>query len=272
MDKKISFNFKQLILNLRKFIENSKRRFLEEISTGTYVAKESCEDNVDPRLVVYADPKSHVAEQYRIMRTNIKSLSPDKNVKSIVFTSSLRGEGKTLTSSNISFSFSQEPDKKVILVDADLRRPGVHKIFGIEKEPGLSEILTGQEDIKKFIQSPRFKGLYIIPSGATPPNPSELLGSKKMKEILEVLKENFDYIFFDTAPIIPVTDAGVLGSLCDGVILLVKAGFTGALDVERAYSLIKEAGATPLGAILTGVVNYIPYYLYRYRYIYVHKY
>ncbi len=262
----------KLLRDLRTFLENYKKRILEEFSTGTYVAKSEADEKIDPRLVIYTDPKSHVAEQYRIMRTNIKSLSPDRNIKSVVFTSALREEGKTITSCNISFCFSQEPERRVILLDADLRRPGIHKIFNIKKTPGLSEILRGSAQLEDFLREPAFKNLYIVPAGDTPPNPSELLGSSKMRTLIENLRERFDYMFFDCAPIIPVTDAGVLGSLCDGVILVVRASSTGALDVERAYSLVKEAGAKPLGAVLTNVVNYIPYYLYRYRYIYVNKY
>jgi capsular exopolysaccharide synthesis family protein len=206
------------------------------------------------------------------MRTNLRSLSPDQPVHSFVVTSALRGEGKTITTCNIALAFAQEPEKKVLLVDADLRKPAVHKIFNLPKEPGLVEVLVDGFDVEYFLAKPLLLNLYVIPAGRTPPNPSELLSSQKIKELIIRFKEKFDYLFFDCPPIIPVTDAGVLGSRVEGTILVVRAASTGALDVERAFSLLKEANANPVGAVLTNVVTYIPYYLYRYRYVYVNKY
>jgi capsular exopolysaccharide synthesis family protein len=206
------------------------------------------------------------------MRTNLRSLSPDKPMHSFTVTSALRGEGKTITTCNISLAFAQESEKKVLLVDADLRKPAVHKIFNIPKEPGLVEILLDGFNEEYFMQKPYLSNLYIIPAGRTTPSPSELLSSQKIKELIIRFKEKFDYLFFDCPPIIPVTDASVLGSQVDGTILVVRAASTGALDVERAFSLLKEGNANPVGAVLTNVVTYIPYYLYRYRYVYVNKY
>jgi len=264
---------RQSLFRLKTFFSEYKRKLLEEVGSTTYILKEDRNsEGIDNRLVIYTDPSSHIAEQYKIMRTNLRSLSQKQPLHSIVITSALRGEGKTVTTCNISLAFAQELEKKVLLIDADLRKPAVHKMFNIPKEPGLVEVLLEEVDINSIIDKPKVANLYILPSGRTPPNPSELLSSNKLKQLIQQLKQKFDYLFFDTPPIIPVTDAGVLGSQVDGSILVVRAGSTGALDVERAFSLLKEANANPVGAVLCNVVTYIPYYLYRYRYVYVNKY
>jgi len=257
------------INKVRGYLEGKKNSILEEISVLSYVTKPKLAgDQVDPRVVAYSDPNSHITEQYRALRTNIISLSPENPVRTFLVTSALRGEGKTISACNLGLIFSKEMEKKVILIDGDMRKSSIHRIFGLNKSPGLSEILSGQAIEDDFFHRPTVENLYVIPSGAPPANPAELLGSVKMKELVVKLRENFDWIIFDVAPILAVTDAGVLGKLLDGSIMVVKAGKTQAVDVERAYSLLLEANANPIGSILTSVVTYIPYYLYRYRYMY----
>ena len=267
---------KQQKLSLRKvreYVQSKKSSLLDEISVLSYVTKPRRDQHeIDPRVVTATDVQSHIAEQYRSIRTNISSLSPEKPVRSFLITSSLRGEGKTISACNLATAFSQEVDKKTILVDADMRKSNIHRVFGLKKEPGLSELLTGKADLDDFIKKPVVENLYIISGGKAPANPVELLGSKRMKQMHERLREEFDWVIFDIAPILAVTDAGVLGSILDGSIMVVKAGKTQAVDVERAYSLLLEANAQPIGSILTGVITYIPYYLYRYRYMYSHHY
>ncbi len=263
----------QKLFGLKQAIQEYKKKVLDQVGTTTYIVREEKNpEGVDGRAIVFLDPKSHIAEQYRIMRTNLRALSPDKPMHSFAVSSALRGEGKTITSCNISLAFAQEAEKKVLLVDSDLRKPSIHKIFNISREPGLSDLLVGDIEVGSLIAKPKVGGLFIIPAGKMSPNPSELLSSKRLKELIEYLKHEFDYVFFDCPPIIPVTDAGVLGSQLDGTILVVKAASTGALDVERAFSLFKDANANPIGAVLCNVQTYIPYYLYRYRYVYVNKY
>ena len=256
---------------LKAFFLEKKRGLQEEITTRTYVADaDPTDEGVDSRLVVFADPSSHVAEQYRTIRTNLLSLSPDKPLQAIQFTSSLHSEGKTITCANLAFALAQESEKKTVLVDADMRKPTVHKLVNISKEPGFSEILSKDYDLEQFIQKPVAGGLYVIPAGKGPANPSELISSTRFHKTLARLRSAFDYILFDVAPIIPVTDASVLGKQLDGTVVIVRANRTQAVDVERAYSLLKDAQAKPIGTVLTCVVSYIPYYLYRYRYIYSH--
>jgi capsular exopolysaccharide synthesis family protein len=264
---------KDFFLKLKNFLIEYRQRLIEEVGSTTYIVRqEKSPEGIDGRAVTYLDPKSHISEQFRIVRTNIRALSPDNPLSSFVITSAIRGEGKTITSCNIALAFAQDLDKRVILLDADLRKASVHKILGINRTPGLSDMLSKGLGLESLLQKPAIGKLYVIPAGEPVPNPSELLSSLRMHTIIKELKARFDYIFFDCAPIIPVTDAGVLGSQVDGSILVVRAASTGALDVERAFSLLKEAKATPVGAILANVISYVPYYLYRYRYIYVNKY
>jgi len=256
-----------------QYLRDKRNTILDEMSVISYVTKPYIEgEGVDPRVVTLNDPKSHISEQYRSIRTNITSLSPENPVQAFIITSSLRGEGKTVTSANLAMAFSQEVEKKTILIDADLRKPNIHRLYNVRKDPGLSDILSGTMEVDRFLEKPAVDNLYIIPAGKSPANPSELVGSTRMKELIARLKEEFQWIIFDMAPILAVTDAGVLGSLVDGSIVVVKAGRTQAVDVERSYSLLLEANANPMASILTGVITYIPYYLYRYRYIYSHQY
>jgi succinoglycan biosynthesis transport protein ExoP len=256
---------------IKNFFLQKQKSLKEEITTQSYVADaDPTDEGIDSRIVVYSDPTSHVAEQYRTIRTNLLALSPDKPLQAIQITSSLRSEGKTITSCNMAFALAQATEKKTLLVDADMRKAAIHKLLNFPKEPGLTEILTKDFDVDHFIQRPVAGGLYVIPAGKAPANPSELLSSSRFRKMLVKLRTEFDHIIFDISPIIPVTDASVLGKQLDGTLLVVKASRTQAIDVERAYSLLKEAQAKPVGAILTGVVTYIPYYLYRYRYIYAH--
>ncbi len=258
---------------IREYFRTRKDNLLEEISVISYVTKPNrVEEGVDPRVVTLADPKSHISEQYRSIRTNIASLYPENPIRAFLFTSSLRGEGKSVTAANLATAFSQEVGKKTIVVDADLRKPNLHHIFNLEREPGLSDILSQGMEVDRFIEKPAVGDLYVIPAGKTPANPAELIGSGRMKELIARLKNDFDWVIFDMAPILAVTDAGILGSMVDGSIIVVRAGRTQAVDVERAYSMLLEANAKPMASLLTSVVTYIPYYLYRYRYIYSHQY
>ena len=261
------------VRKIRDYFRDKKSNILEEISVITYVTKpHRVEKGVDPRIVTVADPRSHIAEQYRSIRTNISSLYPENPIKTFLITSSLRGEGKTVTAANLATAFSQQVGKKTIVVDADLRKPNLHHVFNLDREPGLSDILAGNIDADHFLQKPAVGNLYVIPSGKTPANPAELVGSARMKELIARLRQKFDMVIFDMAPILAVTDAGVLGQMIDGSIMVVRAGRTQAVDVERAYSMLLEANAKPIASLLTSVVTYIPYYLYRYRYIYSQQY
>ncbi|MEA1928948.1 MAG: hypothetical protein U9N73_12150, partial [Candidatus Auribacterota bacterium] len=137
---------------IRQYLRDRKNTILDEISVISYVTKPYVEGyGVDPRVVALTDPKSHISEQYRSIRTNITSLSPEDPVQAFIVTSSLRGEGKTVTSANLAMAFSQEVEKKTILIDADLRKPNIHRLFNVRKDPGLSDILSGKMEVDRFL-------------------------------------------------------------------------------------------------------------------------
>ena len=166
------------------------------------------------------DPKSYYAEAFRTIKTNIKYSSADKHKKVLLVTSTEAGEGKSTISSNLALSLSQD-NKKVIIIDGDLRKPSVHKQFRISGSVGLTELLIGEEALEK-IKHKINPYLDAIASGHIPPNPAELLASEEMEKVIEKLREEYDYVIIDTNPIGLVADAQILSSKVDGVILVAR--------------------------------------------------
>jgi len=245
------------------------KNILKAYNPPTYIIKrQRSEDGVDGRVVAYTDKSSYIAEQYKVLRTNLYSLSPDKPIRTLVITSSQAQEGKTITSCNLAITLSLDKEKKVILLDCDLRRPAVHSMFGISRKPGLSDILNNEIDIKNFTEKPAIGDLYLVPSGTMKSSPSEVLSSTKIKILIDKLKQKFDYIIFDTPPVLNVTDASILGSLCDAVIFIVKAGTTQKNMIEEAFHMLGEAQIKPKASILTNVHFLLDSYYYFYSYKY----
>lgn len=195
--------------------------------------------------------QSVLAEAYRTLRTNIQYSSFDKKVKSIVITSAEPGEGKSTTCSNLAISFAQNGEK-VILIDCDLRKPSMHKIFKISNIEGLSDILIGKEKFENIVKQD-IENLYLLPAGKIPPNPAEMLGSKNMEKLLEKLKQEFDIIILDTAPLQAVTDAQILSTKTDATILVVKSNVTKKESILQAKKLLEKVEANIIGTILNGV-------------------
>ncbi len=225
---------------------------------------------IEARLITHLDPKSPVSEAYRSLRTNIQFSHVDEKIGAVLVTSSGPKEGKSTTSANLVIAMAQS-GKKVVLIDADLRRPVVHSIFGLEKDEGLTNYLMDDISFEQMIKPSIMENLYIIPSGVLPPNPSELLASEKMKALLIKLREEFDFILFDTPPIIAVTDAAILSTIVDGAILVVSSGHTNYDALVRAKSLLDAVNTRILGALLNGVEvggMYGSYYYYYYHHYY----
>ncbi len=206
----------------------------------------------DEELVVENHPKSIVAEAYRTLRTNISFLSPDEPLKTIMVTSGGPVEGKSLTVANLGISFAQA-GKKVIIIDADLRKPMQHRFFKLTNFDGLTSILTGEKEFSSVIRESGINNLKILTSGVTPPNPSELLGSKKMDSILEQAKEEADSVLVDVPPVIAVTDGLVLASKVDGVVLVVASQETHREMVAQAKENLEKVKANIVGTVLTKV-------------------
>lgn len=215
-------------------------------------------------FIVEKEPKSMAAESYRILRTNIEYSSFDTKYKAIVVTSSEPEEGKSTTAGNLALCMAQG-DKKVMLIDCDLRKPSLHKKFKVSNLLGLSDVIVGKADLA--IATHRYnKNLFLLPSGKIPPNPSEMLSSKVMSYLLESLKETFDYIILDTPPLKVVTDSQILSTKADGTILVVRAERTKRDAVKSAVDLLKNVNANIIGIVLNGIDASRNKYDYYYQY------
>lgn len=201
-------------------------------------------------LIVEKQPKSIPAESYRTLRTNIQYSSFDKEIKRILVTSAEPGEGKSTTAANLAVAFSQD-EKKVLLIDCDLRKPSVHKQFRISNNIGLSDVVMDNSKLKKAINKHN-EYLDILPSGKIPPNPSELLGSKVMENLLDELQKEYDIIIIDTPPVQAVTDSQILSTKVDGVILVVRAERTKKDSVKFAKESLQKVKANIIGVVLNG--------------------
>ena len=198
-------------------------------------------------------PKSIEAEAYRRLRTNIEYSSFDDKYKVIVVTSSFPGEGKSATAGNLAISMS-DTEKKVLLIDCDVRKPSLHRKFKISNSKGLTELIMGKAAFNE-ISYKYNENLTIITSGSKVPNPSELLGSEVMYRFLQEARENFDYVIMDTSPVQLVTDAQILGSKADGTLLVVKAESTKKNQVASSVDLLRKVNATVMGTVLNAVKN-----------------
>ncbi|RST59558.1 polysaccharide biosynthesis tyrosine autokinase [Siminovitchia terrae] len=201
------------------------------------------------KLITKLNPKSPISEQYRTIRTNIEFSSIDEEIRSIMVTSSGPGEGKSTTTANLAVVFAQQ-GKRVLLIDADLRKPTAHYTFGITNTFGLTNVLTRQMELKDAIKTTDEELLHVLPSGPIPPNPAELLSSKGMKEFFEEAKDTYDMIIFDTPPVLAVTDAQILSSQCDGAVLVISSGKTEIEAAAKTKELLENTNGKILGVVL----------------------
>lgn len=203
-------------------------------------------------LITVTKPNSVIAEQFRTIRTNIQFSMIDKNLKTIIFTSSGPYEGKSTVAANIASVFSDQ-GKRVCLIDADMRKPTVFKTFGLQNSIGLSSLITSRElTVRSVAQRVEEVGLDIITSGPIPPNPSELLNSNRMNEVIRELEQEYDLILFDMPPVVSVTDAQVMATKTDGVVFVVRRGIAYTDDVKHAKELLDMVHANVLGVVFNG--------------------
>ena len=193
----------------------------------------------------------HVKEAYKALRTNIVFAIPHDSSKKIILTSSLASEGKSTNCLNIAISFAQT-GAKVVLIDCDLRKPNVANLLNIKSSPGLSNVLANLNTIDSVIVHTEYSNLDVVPSGDLPPNPSELLGSRAMKDNLDKLSEIYDYIFMDSPPVNIVTDTAVMCEMVDGVLFVVRQGQTDKESVSDAIKKLRFVNANMLGFVLNG--------------------
>lgn len=206
-------------------------------------------------LIAHLEPKSHVSELFRTLRTNIQFMNSNKGLSSLLVTSTLPGEGKTWVSSNLAIAFAQA-DKKVVLIDADMRKCCLHNLFKVAPCPGLSNYLSGvndrkfeTQDLANYIRVTQIPNLYLLPSGNVPPNPSELLVTQKMVDLLNELKTEFDLIIIDGTPSKLVTDAVILSRLVDSTIIVTGHNMAKKDDLAKVVRDIKNVGGNIAGVV-----------------------
>lgn len=191
---------------------------------------------LDPRLVAAGAPQSLAAEQYRSLRTRVQRAENGRAFRSIIITSPNKGDGKSLTAANLALTMAQEFQQRVLLLDADMRRPSAHSLFGISETPGLSDVLMGGATLDEALVSIPEHRLTVLPSGIIPTHPAELLGSAAMRRVLDTLRSRFDRILVDMPPVAPLADVAIASPLMDGVLMIVRAGVTPKPAIERALS------------------------------------
>ncbi len=247
-------------------------------------------DDEQAMLVIHYAPKSVLAESYRSLRTNIQFITHEKDANVLMFTSTSPNEGKTTSIVNLALTMAQSGNK-VLLIDADLRRPSLDGLFGLERENGLSEIvlgkrywkecvntvadiITGELGMSEIILEPGIDNLHLITSGAIPPNPSELLNNDNMDEFIETVRKAYDIVLFDCTPTLPATDPAVLGRKVDGIIFVYAVGRVSRASLKRAKNQMDNVKANVFGVVLNGIradlsedfhdYKYKEYYYYSY--------
>ncbi|WP_075981930.1 CpsD/CapB family tyrosine-protein kinase [Bacillus massilinigeriensis] len=209
-------------------------------------------DKKGVHLIAHTHPKLPVSEQYRLIRTNIQFSSVDKELKSLIVTSPESSEGKSTTAANLAIVLAQQ-GKKVLLVDADLRKPTIHITFNTSNIDGLTNVLTKEISLLEAISNTYIPNLDILTSGPIPPNPSELLNSETMETLMRDMNQIFDYVVYDTPPVLAVTDPQILANKCDGVVMVVASGKTRIDQALKARELLEKAKSQLLGVVVNGV-------------------
>ncbi|MCD6290708.1 MAG: CpsD/CapB family tyrosine-protein kinase [Anaerolineae bacterium] len=205
-------------------------------------------------LITITEPRSPAAEAYRSLRTNLEFSSLDHPLRTLLVTSPGPDEGKSTTLANLAVTTAQT-GRRVIVVDCDLRRPHQHEIFGVTNGEGVTTMVRDEGALARPpLQETEVQGLWVLPSGPTPPNPAELLASQRMTQVIERLAEQADLVLFDAPPVVAVTDAAVLASKLDGVLLVINAGSTKRELAQRAKEILDRVNARLIGAVLNNVV------------------
>jgi capsular exopolysaccharide synthesis family protein len=217
-------------------------------------------------IITHENPKSPISEAYRTLRTNIDFSAVDEQLRTLMVTSSGPGEGKSTTVANLAAVYAQT-QRKVIILDSDLRKPTMHHTMQVSNRKGLTTFLSGQDTLEDVITKTRIPGVDIITSGPIPPNPSEILASKKLVSFIDTLKEQYDMIIFDTPPALAVTDAQIMATKVDGVILVVDQGKVKKEAAAKMKASLDHVNAHILGVVLNNVDrktgdNYYYYYYY----------
>ncbi|MGX7393554.1 CpsD/CapB family tyrosine-protein kinase [Carnobacterium mobile] len=209
--------------------------------------------NNPAKLITLTKPSSVISEQFKTIRTNIQFSIFDKEMKSIAVTSDMVGAGKSTVAANLAVTFSMQ-GKKVVLVDSDLRKPTIHRFFGLSNRDGLTTILTNRSiRLCNMIHHTDVDNLFVLTSGIIPPNPSELLASSRMDELLVELEKDFDLIIFDLPPVVAVTDAQIMASKVDGTIFVIRKENSTKDKIMESKLLLQRVNANVIGVVLNRI-------------------
>jgi capsular exopolysaccharide synthesis family protein len=221
----------------------------------------------DRDLVTLSDARSSSAEAYRTLRTNLLFSAAVRAVSRVVITSPGPEEGKSTTAANLAIAFAQQ-GHRVLLIDCDLRRARIHRIFDDTNIPGLTSVLVGGDSVLTAIRNTRVPNLNILPSGPLPPNPAELLGSPQMAKLLETLSASYEMLILDTPPLLAASDAAIVSRIADGALVVVRAGRTERSALQTAIQQLSTVGARVLGTVLNDPDAEVPKYARYYGYYY----
>lgn len=252
----------QKALEKAKAAEEATSTDLSKPAQSTYVVRPVEGGQVDPHIVAYHHPHSHLTESFRRLKAMLGSIAGGTTLRTITVTSAGKGEGKSTTALNLAVTMCQDFDKRVAIIDADLRRPRIHRLLGMTPRRGLSDVLGGEclpEDVLITNSVPR---LTIMPGGHSSKSPAEMLASPRMRQLIDELKSRFDFIIFDTPPVLTVADAIVLGPMTDGVVMVIQAGKVRKRPIERAVELLHNSKI--LGFVLNRGDLVLSHYGYRY--------
>lgn len=203
-------------------------------------------------LAVLFDPQGVIAEQYRRLRNSVVALNPDRASRTVLLTSAVRGEGKSVATLNLALALVEQPRIRVIVIDGDVRDPSVEHYLGLPRRQGITEMLRGELPLRAAIRQTAVDRLDIISAGARPDNPTEILNLDRIKSVLHQLKREYDYVLIDTPPALNLNDPSMLGAIADGIILVVRLGETPRHMVEQAQQMLENLGGNILGLCLTG--------------------
>jgi len=221
--------------------------------------------HLNEKLVTILAARSGDAEAYRVLRTNIQFNGVDKPIRSLLVTSSVMGEGKSLVSANLAAAMAQA-GLRTVLVDVDLRKPSQHRLFGHTNHSGLTDVLLTAGPYKNYLHSTGVENLSVLFTGALPPNPAEMLASQRMRALKQQLESEVDMIIFDGPPCLPVADAAILANTMDGVLMVVDTGHTRRKEAQRTKEILTKVGARLLGVVLNRVASNHGDYYYHYEY------
>ena len=226
-------------------------------SNSISVPEHTIKEGVSQRVIVATSPRTVIHEAYQMLQANLKFISLDKKVRSIVVTSSISGEGKTEVAANLAVVMAQV-GRRVLLVDADMRKPSQHHLWGLINSVGLSNVMVGENDFDNVVQRVT-DNLSVLTAGVMPPNPLSLIDSEKMTSFIDMLSHKYDYIVFDTPTLVGTADSAVLSQMVDGVLLVVRPGLVNSNSATAGKSLLARSEANVLGIVANGVnIKYEP--------------